>query len=535
MHTSSLQRMMWFTDTYLANYKEGSTLSVLDIGSYNINGTYKDFFESERYKYQGMDMTPGPNVDVVAENPYHWDMFADESFDIVISGQALEHAEFFWLTLKEISRVMKPGGRLCIIVPRGWERHRAPIDAYRFDTDGMIAMARYINFTPLHASTNLAYVNAPDQWYSPDESLSDSILVAEKPMDWSGVVDPATYKFVMPDTEALATGFVSLDQQPYEAMGRSERDPNIVGLIDIAVQSGFSITARILRQYTPYEIINSLAKAYAIDPETYGNIHVIGWEKYQPGSKSRSLLRPLKIALVEVKQHVSDWEWLHNRLEDDASRNVLNNLALHRMLPFPIFLKNSSDTSALYFDKSVFQLRGDEVFVDCGGYDGDVVISFINNTESYKRIYMYEPSSELFNRCRQRLPVHDSIVLKQAGVGANNDMLLMSGKDLSGTFVPRSDRENEELCRIVSLDEDIAEPVSFIKMDIEGFEIQAIIGASRHIRESSPKLAISVYHYLSDIWEIPRLIHSINPRYRFYLRQYSREHAYDILLYAVPM
>ena len=82
--------------------------------------------------------------------------------------------------------------------------------------------------------------------------------------------------------------------------------------------------------------------------------------------------------------------------------------------------------------------------------------------------------------------------------------------------------QGEDNIEIVSLDEDIQEPVTYIKMDVEGFEIPAIIGAKNHIRNDRPKLAICTYHIISDIWEIPKLIKCIAPDYRFYLRHYMK-------------
>ena len=223
MHESSVLRMNWFVENYLQkehplspSSAQKPIISILDVGSYDVNGSYKVLFNDKRFLYTGLDMEAGPNVDIVAKKPYFWHMLDDESFDVVISGQAFEHIEFFWLTLSEIVRVLKRGGLICIIAPRGFERHRYPIDTYRFDMDGMIAMARFINVKPLHASTNAAPPGAIQQWYSLDGSQADAMLIAEKPNDWAGVIDQKTYSFVESDTNALVTGFITLNEQKYE-------------------------------------------------------------------------------------------------------------------------------------------------------------------------------------------------------------------------------------------------------------------------------------------------------------------------------
>ena len=85
-----------------------------------------------------------------------------------------------------------------------------------------------------------------------------------------------------------------------------------------------------------------------------------------------------------------------------------------------------------------------------------------------------------------------------------------------------------------SIDLDINEPISMIKMDIEGSETKALIGCQNHIRETTPKLLLSVYHNYEDLWKIPRMVEDINPKYKFYLRCYGRElFPTEIVLYAI--
>ena len=82
--------------------------------------------------------------------------------------------------------------------------------------------------------------------------------------------------------------------------------------------------------------------------------------------------------------------------------------------------------------------------------------------------------------------------------------------------------------------QDIKEPISIIKMDIEGAETKAIIGCQNHIKTDSPKLLISVYHNYEDLWKIPRMIDEMNPDYKFYLRCYGTEvFPTEIILYAI--
>jgi hypothetical protein len=86
----------------------------------------------------------------------------------------------------------------------------------------------------------------------------------------------------------------------------------------------------------------------------------------------------------------------------------------------------------------------------------------------------------------------------------------------------------------VPLDEMFAQtPVSMIKMDIEGAEYDALLGARQVIQRDRPVLAICIYHTQSDIWRIPLLVREMVPEYRLYLRAYEGD-GFQTVMYAVP-
>lgn len=203
MHNQSKIRMSYFESKYIP--KEGE-IKVLDVGSYDFNGNYKKIFKDKRYEYVGMDMNEGPNVDLVMTNPYDWSCLETDSFDVVISGQTFEHNEFFWLTMGEMARVLKRDGLLCIIVPNSQKEHRYPVDCYRFFSDGMVALARYVGMEVLHADTNCAPTKKQKKWYG--KINKDTMLIASKP--YSGptkYVDVLNYSCVPVDQEKTRNGF----------------------------------------------------------------------------------------------------------------------------------------------------------------------------------------------------------------------------------------------------------------------------------------------------------------------------------------
>jgi len=175
MHKSSYDKMKQFIDKYLDKNKK---LRILDIGSQDVNGTYRQLFENQNWDYIGADMEDGKNVDIILKNVYRWNNIKANSFDVIISGQAIEHIEFFWHTMYEINRILKPSGKVCIIGPSGGFEHRYPLDCWRFYPDGMKALATYSKLNILEAYTqwdNLSYDDGSDVWH-------DSVLIAEKPI-----------------------------------------------------------------------------------------------------------------------------------------------------------------------------------------------------------------------------------------------------------------------------------------------------------------------------------------------------------------
>lgn len=176
MHQSSLAKMKQFRSKFLGN-QEGIALKILDLGSQDVNGTYRSIFDCPSWTYLGADVCPGKNVDIVLAQHCRWKEIRPASFDVVISGQALEHIAYFWITMLEIERVLKPDGLCCIIAPSGGFEHRYPLDCWRFYPDGFFALARWVRLEILQVETqweNLNYPDGSDVWH-------DTILVGRKP------------------------------------------------------------------------------------------------------------------------------------------------------------------------------------------------------------------------------------------------------------------------------------------------------------------------------------------------------------------
>jgi SAM-dependent methyltransferase len=137
-------------------------LRIVDVGSYDVNGSYRSIFERPGWHYVGVDIAAGPNVDLVLSSPYRFPM-RDSFADLVISGQAFEHIEFFWLTWKEMVRVARPGGLIFLIAPSRGSEHLHPVDCWRFLPGGYRALAKYVgNVDVVEVQTDWQPHSSPD-------------------------------------------------------------------------------------------------------------------------------------------------------------------------------------------------------------------------------------------------------------------------------------------------------------------------------------------------------------------------------------
>lgn len=178
MHLSSYKKMAHMVSFYEQFFPEDNgIIKVLDVGSCDKGGTYREIFADPRYSYTGLDIHEGSNVDFVPKAVYDWKEIEDESFDIVISGQTFEYIEYPWLTIKEIERILKPSGFCFIIVPSS-VYYGASSDCYRYYTEGLSALAKWADMKVHHASVGgVPETDDVIEWLS---EWNDTCLAAQK-------------------------------------------------------------------------------------------------------------------------------------------------------------------------------------------------------------------------------------------------------------------------------------------------------------------------------------------------------------------
>ncbi|ADQ45926.1 methyltransferase FkbM family [Caldicellulosiruptor kronotskyensis 2002] len=193
---------------------------------------------------------------------------------------------------------------------------------------------------------------------------------------------------------------------------------------------------------------------------------------------------------------------------------------------------SKSDTDLQYFVNNIMFKKGYSRFVDCGAYDGDTAYMLNKVVGQFDKIALFEPDMDNFKKLSDKIkkyPIAKEHFLFPCGVWRETALVRFSAGKQSISAISE---DGNVYIQCVALDDILIDfAPTFIKMDIEGAEYEALIGAESIIKKYSPDLAISVYHKIEHIWEIPYLIKKINPNYKLYLRTHGL-YGMETVLYA---
>lgn len=193
-----------------------------------------------------------------------------------------------------------------------------------------------------------------------------------------------------------------------------------------------------------------------------------------------------------------------------------------------------------YFPKDIpFFNNLDSInFIDCGSYTGDTIRDLTHLNKNINYVVAFEPDPKNLEKLNQELDnlkknnKDTKFIISPSGVFSSTKLLSFSCGEISSSSHIVDNAEN--LISVVSLDATIKnmEP-NYIKMDIEGAEKEAILGAKETIKKYKPNLAICLYHKPEDLWELPLLINQIEPNYDMYLRVHE-DMCLSTVLYCIP-
>lgn len=186
-----------------------------------------------------------------------------------------------------------------------------------------------------------------------------------------------------------------------------------------------------------------------------------------------------------------------------------------------------------YFDENIITFENAEVFVDAGCFNfGNSKLLLEKTGNKVKKIYAFEPDLENFNKIETTIKksMLENVTVFNTGLWSEKNTLKFKANLDAGCLI---DESGDTEIEVVALDGvDIPEKITFIKMDIEGAELEALKGAQNRIKKDKPKLAICIYHKPEDIIDIPFYIKKLVPDYKLFMRHYS-ETDFETVLYAV--
>ena len=255
-------------------------------------------------------------------------------------------------------------------------------------------------------------------------------------------------------------------------------------------------------------------------------VHALGFESVVP-FMTLQMLQPERFAphafherlLEDLVESEPRLRRLGERLADDFSRAVLAAVIGYRFEGDPLVLAPVIEWD-LYGPGGLLAYGEDEVYVDGGSYDGDSIRLFIERVGGrYQRILGFEPDPATFARLKANFAGEPRVQAINAGLHRCAATLRFDDAGTRGSVLAET---GGIAVPVVGLDEVLeGERVTYLKMNIEAAEIEALHGAATSIRRWAPKLAVSAYHRADHLWRVPETILELRPDYRIYLRQHD--------------
>ena len=220
------------------------------------------------------------------------------------------------------------------------------------------------------------------------------------------------------------------------------------------------------------------------------------------------------------------YENLKNLLEDGESKFTLDALLQFREELDLWCLKDFDVTVHKQYLEPFLNLGPHERFVDIGGYTGDTSLSLLELVGTADEIRLFEPSSGNVKAARQSLRGFEQIHFYQVALGREHG----EGRVVVDASASRLEQGGEEVVQVRTLDSFRFHP-TFIKIDVEGDELNVLEGAAETIRSNKPKLAVACYHAVDHLFTIPDLLLKLNPQYKVYLRHYTESFTESVLFF----
>lgn len=188
-----------------------------------------------------------------------------------------------------------------------------------------------------------------------------------------------------------------------------------------------------------------------------------------------------------------------------------------------------------YFYEDFLKYSEKEIFIDAGCYNLATTMDFKKVCNGLEKAYAFEPDASNYENCLKRIEKEKDnlpqVTMLPYGTWSSTTELHFNSSADGCSHIG----EGESVIKTASIDEivDKNDKITFIKMDVEGAELESLKGAKETIQRDKPKLAICIYHKPEDMVTLPLYIKQLVPEYKFYLRSYSNADN-EMVLYAIP-
>lgn len=233
------------------------------------------------------------------------------------------------------------------------------------------------------------------------------------------------------------------------------------------------------------------------------------------------------ISETYVEEHREVFERAYRLLDETLSQRVFHAYLEARTKGNLDAVCEAFTQPMTYFVNDIWVLTHQESYVDCGAYDGDTIRSFMQAVDAnFLRIDAFEPDAGVFRTLSKNvvaLSSNENIHLYRKGLWNENTVRSFASDEEQSGFATETFGRSEcgksvQTIKVCRLDDVIHHPVSLIKVNMSGPNKECLEGAARLIARDKPKIAVTVGLTRERLWQIPLLLHEIQPEYRFFLR-----------------
>ncbi len=234
-------------------------------------------------------------------------------------------------------------------------------------------------------------------------------------------------------------------------------------------------------------------------------------------------------------KHYQEMLSVYGMLADDESKHIYASVINFRLTGKMKYLTDSvSNKDEMY---SLISERGIKKMIDAGAYNGDTAKEALKYFNELESIYALEPDRRNFKKLLKFAEENSGLVTPINAAVWNEckeGIFLGSGNRNSSVASTASYEHKSAETALITLDSLLLSDVDYIKYDVEGAELEALLGSLETIERSAPALLVSLYHKSEDVFTLPRYIYEKYKKYKLYIRRLYSVPAWELNLIAIP-